>query len=178
MEKLTIGILAFLASNFAFGVQIPSYQDVLDAQVRCDPEAYKRFSWMKGEGAEGLDMSVVGVVSRLNINELPPQNAGDKSRLFLLNYVGYADFVCGARAALTSEELVGQRIESSRRIVASITNPSKIVLGSGHLNYKNHSENTFFLSHDEGGLNCVVYIDDLVKNPNIFPLDNICRLHK
>lgn len=179
MEKIVAVFIGFFGLMQAgLGGDIPHFQSILDAQIKCDSKIFDRMSWSKNEGLEGLDTSSIAIISKPVVTDITSTTElQNNERVFITNYTGYKYFVCGATNAMKPEQVTGKKREAFWIIEHSMEDKNKLTIVEDQNRVKNSDERASprFLWHEDGGLNCIVYIDDLIKDPSVFPLDKLCK---
>lgn len=178
----TVLILSAVSSSYA--TELPDYRQVIDAQYKCDRKVFEQFPWEKKleKGRTGLAVGVVGVISDLKITEIKPRISDRVNRTFKLTYTGFAEIDCRIGQMPGSKRVKGQRIEMAIAVEGALADPGYFTifdasepglpeLGPQYIHSMNAPEGW----PDKGeGMNCLVKLEDLLKNPGLIPIDRIC----
>ncbi len=177
-----MGFALFIGNSFA--QEVPSLQDVISAQRRCDQEAFKKLGWAKVPGLGNLATKSWAIISDLKISELPGRIQSPISRKFKVSFKGWDMLSCGQMT-----DTLNRPVEPvSREIVFTLREWSKedhrLFLGADDKNpdgtFSNLWNQFLFTPIEEGrneknGLTCFVDKEDFIKDLNAVILEKLCK---
>jgi hypothetical protein len=186
-----IGVLGslFFGNSFAVDlikkpVNIPHYQIVLDAQLRCDFKALRGLPWDDNRGLIKLADKVWVVVDDLGIEDRGEKALSDgrKKRLFTLKYNALAVFHCGEKAEVIrkgvgeqySERIVLMQAHGKPWLLDTTSDAADPNLEVG-LSVVSEGATDAPPLDGRDGFTCLVKISDFMRDTKAIHVDQLCR---
>ena len=180
--KTMFSILAGICSiSVAIAIEAPDYNEVFAQQLKCNTNYFTYKIWDKKlQLLENMDSHTVVIISKPIITELPKKNYKDvhsdyknrKERSFKVTSTSFDFFKCDERKIFAPDKSKGTSVETFIDISETKTNSGTFNISEG----KPDQEGSFLYdSSDEGGMYCVVLIDDFLKNPRAINVEKLCE---
>jgi hypothetical protein len=181
LKSVVAIFFGFFSVSFATANEVPSYTDVLEQQFKCNSHYFSNVPWDKKlQLIERMDNSIVVVISKPVVTELPskvyqnvhPDYKNRKERSFKISSISYDFFTCGQKTPLDSRKNNGIPVEAFIDISETKTGSGTFNISDG----KPDDEGSFlFNTSNNGGMYCLVLLDDFLKNSNAINIDKLCK---
>jgi hypothetical protein len=190
LKKVTFTLITFFSMSFAKGAEIPNYSEILAQQIKCNPTYFKSSIWNKKLTLlENLNSNTMVVISKPTVMEVPakvnqnalPANKRTKEKTFKVSSNFYNMLNCDSNHANNPTRASGSKVETFVSIIESKP-------GAGTYNIvgdevADHPEADAKINFDflyngwsgDGGLYCVVLVEDFVKDASSIDLDKLCK---
>lgn len=169
---------------------LPTAQEIIDAQMRCDSKKIAAIPWISIPGVKGpyikLADRILAIVRNLEISEYEPQLLKGKIKLRMRGYRVQYQKIGLLRCAEKLEKPdpgVPTKVNESFIIVEDQVKPQRISLATDDKD--NERPWISYLQGRDGaddepapkgrdGLPCLADIDELAKNPKVVQIEKLC----